>query len=110
LLLADAFSEEMPDYDGKYVTFTTPYSGLVQVIPADLTYKAGQRFGLYRWHIMDPVRFKKDLRITIQDLGWRHGGRYLPQKSDISSTCFWYQKEPHAKFPQLPAWQYLEVN
>jgi hypothetical protein len=98
------------DRNGKYVTFTTPYSGLVQVIPPDLTYKAGQRFGLYRWHIMDPVRFKKDLRITIQDLGWRHGGRYLPQKSDISSTCFWYQREPHAKFPQLPAWQYLEVN
>jgi hypothetical protein len=98
------------DRNGKYVTFTTPYSGLVQVIPADLTYKAGQRFGLYRWHIMDPVRFKKDLRITIQDLGWRHGGRYLPQKSDISSTCFWYQKEPHAKFPKLPDWQYLEVN
>lgn len=98
------------DRNGKYVTFTTPYSGLVQVIPADLTYKAGQRFGLYRWHIMDPVRFKKNLRITIQDLGWRHGGRYLPQKSDISSTCFWYQREPHVPFPKLPDWEYLEVN
>ncbi|HBC38829.1 MAG TPA: hypothetical protein DC016_08135, partial [Porphyromonadaceae bacterium] len=56
------------------------------------------------------IRFKKDLRITIQDLGWRHGGRYLPQQSDISSVCFWYQSEPHAKFPQLPDWQQLEVN
>jgi len=98
------------DRNGKYIPFTTPYSGLVQVISPDLTYKAGQRFGLYRWHIMDPIRFKKDLRITIQDLGWHHGGRYLPQKSDISSTCFWYQKEPHTPFPKLPDWQYLEIN
>ncbi|MDR1517249.1 MAG: DUF2961 domain-containing protein [Dysgonamonadaceae bacterium] len=98
------------DRNGRYVPFTTPYAGLVQVLPPDITYKSGQRFGLYRWHVMDPVRFKKDLRITIQDLGWRHGGRYLPQKSDISSVCFWYQTEPHAKFPKLPAWQDLEVN
>lgn len=59
---------------------------------------------------MDPIRFKKDLRITIQDLGWRHGHRYLPQQSDISSTTFWYQKEPHASFPKLPSWEELEVN
>jgi hypothetical protein len=60
---------------------------------------------------MDPIRFKKDLRITIQDLGWRHGGRYLPQIIGyFVCTCFWYQSEPHAKFPQLPDWQQLEVN
>lgn len=98
------------DRQGKYTTFTTPYAGLAQVLPPDNIYKSGQRFGLYRWHIMDPIRFKKDLRVTIQDLGWRHGGRYLPQQSDISSVCFWYQSEPHAKFPQLPDWQHLEVN
>ena len=98
------------DRNGKYVTFTTPYAGLVQVLPPDIAYKSGQRFGMYRWHVMDPIRFKKNLKITIQDLGWRNGGRYLPQKSDISSTCFWYQREPHAKFPKLPEWQYLEVN
>jgi hypothetical protein len=69
-----------------------------------------QRFGLYRWHIMDPVRFENDLKVTIQDLGWHQAGRYLKQQSDISSTCFWYQTEPHAKFPKLPEWQKLEVN
>jgi hypothetical protein len=98
------------DRHGRYVTFTTPYAGLVQVLPPDQTYKAGQRFGLYRWHVMDPIRFRKDLKITIQDLGWRHGGRYLPQQSTIASTCFWYQREPHARFPQLPSWEVLEVN
>lgn len=98
------------DRNGKFVTYSTPFAGLVQVLPPEQTYKAGQRFGLYRWHIMDPIRFKKDLKITIQDLGWRHGRRYLPQKSDISSVCFWYQIEPHNKFPTFPSWQELEVN
>jgi len=93
-----------------YTEFCTPYSGLHQVIRGDGHYNVMQRFGLYRWHIMDPVRFDKDLKITIQDLGWREGRRYLPQKSDISSVCFWYQTEPHASFPKLPDWQTLEVN
>jgi len=93
----------------NYTEFCTPYAGLHQVIKGDGHYSVMQRFGLYRWHIMDPVRFDKDLRITIQDLGWRKGGRYLKQQSDISSTCFWYQAEPHAKFPVLPGWQALEV-
>jgi hypothetical protein len=98
------------DREGKYTEFCTPYSGLAQVLRPDGTYRSQQRFGLYRWHIMDPVRFDSDLKITIQDLGWRQGGRYLKQQSDIASTCFWYQSEPHAKFPKLPDWQKLEVN
>lgn len=55
----------------KYEEFTTPYSGLVQVIEPDGLYQSQQRFGLYRWHIADPVRFETDLRVTIQALGWK---------------------------------------
>lgn len=98
------------DNKGKYQEFSTPYAGLHQVIRPDGLYKSQQRFGLYRWHIMDPVRFEKELKITIQDLGWRSGGRYLPQQSDISSVVFWYQREPHAPFPKLQAKDELEVN
>ncbi len=94
----------------NYTEFCTPYAGLHQVIRGDGHYNVMQRFGLYRWHIMDPVRFDNDLKITIQDLGWHKGGRYLAQKSDIASTCFWYQSEPHAVFPKLPVWQELENN
>lgn len=94
----------------NYTEFCTPYNGLHQVIKGDGHYNVMQRFGLYRWHIMDPVRFDKDLKITIQDLGWHKDGRYLKQQSDIASTCFWYQSEPHAAFPKLPVWQGLEVN
>ncbi len=98
------------DREGQYKEFCTPYAGLHQVIRPDGTYKSQQRFGLYRWHITDPIRFEKDLRVTIQDLGWRHDGRYLAQKSDISSVVFWYQAEPHGTFPKFPTWQELEVN
>ena len=94
----------------QYQEFTTPYAGLPQVIRPDGVYNSQQRFGLYRWHIMDPIRFEKDLRVTIQALGWRSGGRYLPLQDDIASVAFWYQKEPHAAFPKLPDKDYLEVK
>jgi hypothetical protein len=94
----------------EYEPFTTPYSGLVQVIKPDGLYQSQQRFGLYRWHIVDPIRFDSDLRVTIQALGWRSDGRYLPLKDDIASVAFWYQVEPHNTFPHLPAKDELEVN
>lgn len=97
------------DRDGQYVVFNSPYAGLHQVIRPDGTYRSQQRFGMYRWHIMDPVRFEADLRVTIQALGWRSGQRYLPLQDDISSTAFWYQREPHAAFPDLPSRDSLEV-
>lgn len=94
----------------RYTTFTSPYSGLAQVIKGDGHYDVAQRFGLYRWHITDPIRFDKSLRVTIQALGWRDGGRYLPLQDDIASTVFWYQREPHAAFPVLPGKDALEVD
>jgi hypothetical protein len=94
----------------RYQTFSTPYTGLAQVLPPDLIYLPGQRFGLYRWHIVDPVRFQKDLKVTIQALGWQSGGRYLPLEDDISSVAFWYQTEPHAAFPPLPEKEALAIK
>ena len=93
----------------NYTEFSNPYSGMPQVVRGDGHYSVMQRFGLYRWHIMDPIRFDKDLKVTIQDLGWHQAGRYLPQKSDIASVCFWYQAEPHSKFPAIPGWRGLEI-
>ncbi|HVF86779.1 MAG TPA: glycoside hydrolase family 172 protein [Pyrinomonadaceae bacterium] len=94
----------------QYQEFTTPYAGLIQVLRPDGLYQSQQRFGLYRWHIPDPVRFEKDLRVTIQALGWRGGGKYLPLTDDIASVAYWYQVEPHATFPKLPGKDQLEVN
>jgi hypothetical protein len=98
---------------GEYGVYSTPFLGLPQVIRPDGLYQSQQRFGMYRWHVMDPIRFEKDLRVTIQALGWRatmEGRRqYLPLQDDISSVAYWYQSEPHAPFPQLPDRDYLEV-
>jgi len=103
------FDAKAPDGSRQYREFTTPYAGLPQVIRGDGLYQVQQRFGMYRWHIMDPIRFEKDLKVTIQALGWRSGGRYLPLQDDIASVAFWYQTEPHAKFPKLPDKDYLEI-
>ncbi|AWX44951.1 hypothetical protein HME9304_01957 [Flagellimonas maritima] len=94
----------------EYESYSTAYAGLHQIIKPDGLYNSQQRFGMYRWHIKDPIRFNKDLKITIQDLGWKSGRRYLQQKSDISSVVFWYQREPHKTFPRLPSKDDLEVN
>ena len=94
---------------GQYCVFSSPYSGLPQVITPDGLYHSQQRFGMYRWHITDPIRFRELLRVTIQALGWRSDLRYLPLQDDIASTAFWYQTEPHAPFPSLPDRNGLEV-
>ena len=94
----------------NYTEFSGPYTGLPQVIKGDGHYNIAQRFGLYRWHITDPIRFDKDLKVTIQDLGWHQDGRYMPLQDDIASVAFWYQIEPHAPFPKLPSKDQLEVN
>jgi hypothetical protein len=97
-----------PDGKTRYTEFTTPYSGVPQIIRPDGLYDSQQRFSLYRWHITDPIRFESELKVTIQDLGWQSGGRYLPLQDDIASVAFWYQTEPHQKFPTLPTRDELE--
>jgi Protein of unknown function (DUF2961) len=93
-----------------YTEFNTPYTGLVQVVRGDGHYNIMQRFGMYRWHITDPIRFEKNLKVTIQALGWRNDGRYLPLRDDIASVVYWYQTEPHGAFPKLPAKDDLEIK
>ncbi|WP_460523824.1 glycoside hydrolase family 172 protein [Flindersiella endophytica] len=92
-----------------YTAFSTPYLGLHQIIRPDGLYSSQQRFGMYRWHIADPVRFAQDLRVTVQALGWRSGGRYLPLQDDISSTAFWYGRETSYARPATPDANTLEI-
>jgi len=92
------FNERKEGGKWVYENFTSPYTGFHQI-----PYKGEQRrFGEYRWHLTDPVRFKSDLRVIIQSIGWQSGGRYLPLQDDLASVAYWYQTEPHAAFPALP--------
>ncbi len=98
------------DVNGKYNTYSGPYMGMYCVEQPDGLYRSQQRFMMYRWHIMDPVRFDEDLKVTIQDLGWRSEGRYLSRRDDFMSVAYWYQTIPAAPFPPLPSKDELEIN
>ena len=94
----------------QYQEYTTPFAGVPHIIRPDGTYGANLRFSMYRWHITDPIRFKEDMKVTIQALGWRKHGRYLPLQDDIASVAYWYQTLPTAPFPELPDDNYMEIN
>jgi len=96
--------------DGKmyYDSFSNNYTGFYQVKDSDIDGFVGI-FGQYRWHVLDPVRFNEDLRITIQSLGWGPDG-YLPLQDDLASVAYWYQLEPHNPFPKLPAKENLVIK
>lgn len=109
----------VPGRPKAYSEYTTPYAGVPEVQRPDGVYKSQQRFGMYRWHIVDPIRFEKRLMVNIQALGWRNFGkwggdvsqrRYLPLQDDLSSVAFWYQTLPGKPFPELPDRDELEVN
>lgn len=99
------------DVPGRgYTEFNTPYLGMPQVIRPDGLYQSQQRFGLYRWHVMDPIHFDSDLRVDIQALGWQSGGRYLPLHDDISSTAVFYLDRTSTHRPAFPGRDDLAVG
>jgi len=59
--------------------------------------RIGGRYCLYRWHTESPVTFEKSIRVTIE-----HGHGNC-RSDDFYSVGYWYQTEPHAAFPALPA-------
>src|ERR1700677_66059 len=92
------FETQGPNGKGRYTEFSTPYSGMPQVIRPDGLYESQQRFSLYRWHIVDPIRFQNGLKVTIQALGSPPGGRYLPLQNDMAAVAFWYRTVPATAF------------
>jgi len=93
--------------EGASGNFTAPYFGFQQV--TGVNGHVGCRMTLYRFHVLDPVFFTKDLKVTMQALGWRDQGRYLALQDDLSSVVYWYQTLPHAPFEPMPARNHLEI-
>lgn len=89
--------------------FTAPFMGYPYGNSEFGKMQAGGRHSLYRFHVMDPVRFSRDFKATIQALGWRKESRFLPLQDDISSVAYWYQTEPHLSFPALGSRNDLEI-
>ena len=98
------------DYFGGAWCFGQTYSAPFLGYPlGDVENRVGGRHGLYRFHVLDPIRFTQDLKVTMQAIGWRSENRYLPLQDDISSVAYWYQTEPHIEFPKLGDRNALEV-
>jgi hypothetical protein len=57
----------------------------------------GGRYCQYRWHTEGPIAFEKSIKVTIEH------GTANDRSDDFYSTAYWYQTEPHAAFPPLPA-------
>lgn len=81
-------------------SFESPYLGLPLVKTGNI--HGGKKFSMYRWHIQDCIGFEKNIKVTIQTLGWYPDQTYRPLSEDISSVAYFYQTEPHAEFPELP--------
>ncbi|HUY14938.1 MAG TPA: glycoside hydrolase family 172 protein [Terriglobia bacterium] len=59
-------------------------------------WEPGSRFSLYRWHLEAPIRFRKSIKVTIED------GHANLRSDNIYSVAYWYQLEPHEPLPPLP--------
>jgi len=63
---------------------------------------------IYRWHIKDPIYWKKDVRVTIQQIGWsqevndKTGSGLYERHDDWSCSAFWYEPIPSDKLPAMP--------
>ena len=69
---------------------------------------AGARATCYRWHVPDPVRFEKSLRVEFQDMGVGQNAKGedrndVYREDDFSSVAFWYQTGERTPHPPLPS-------
>lgn len=115
--------EEFPSYCGTGTedyfggawcfgaNYSAPFLGYrdLSAVNGRETNSVGNRHSLYRFHLMDPIRFHRDLRVTMQAIGWQSEKRYLPLQDDICSAAYWYQAEPHTIFPDLGGRDRLQV-
>lgn len=99
------------DVKGKYVEFSTPYTGMFKNDTTGDIYHCMPYFDMYRFHITDPIYFKKDLRVTVQDLGWRASGNslYRPLQDEISSVAYWYSDNLENDYPPIPPLEQIEI-
>jgi hypothetical protein len=85
-----------------------PYFGCTYMSadPSDL----GVRYTLYRWHIADPIRFRKSIRFEIEHTGWISADEtetgkidgHVEREDDMATVAFWYQAGQPKRFAALP--------
>lgn len=98
------------DVEGKYTPYSTPYVGMPQVVRPDGLYSTQQRHSLYRWHVVDRIRFERDIRVLIDVISYGTDRRYIPARHNICSVAYWYQALPSPSFPTLPGRKELLIG
>ena len=48
------------------------------------------RHGLYRWHILDPIAFSEDIKVTLQQIG-NDDLSLFERSDDVATVAYWYQ-------------------
>ncbi len=81
---------------GPTQEYCAPYHGIT-LNSGDEEWRWRGKNSCYRFHIEDPVRFEKSIRVSIEH------GHANKLSNDYCSTAYWYQVEPHGAFPALPA-------
>jgi hypothetical protein len=81
-------------WDFNSIPFAYQHNGAPFITGAE---RIGSRYCLYRWHTESPIPFENSIRVTIE-----HGHGNC-RSDDFYSVGYWYQTEPHAAFPALPA-------
>jgi hypothetical protein len=84
------------DYFGGAWGFDKLYSSPLVGLTEFHGWEPGTRFSLYRWHLEAPIRFRRSIKVTIED------GQANLRSDNIYSVAYWYQTEPHAPLPALP--------
>ena len=80
------------DFGGQ--PFANQHQGAPYIVDPE---RMGGRYCMYRWHIESPIAFEKSIKVTIEH------GTANDRSDNFFSTAYWYQTEPHAAFPALPA-------
>lgn len=84
------------------------HSGLFYGVPLMEGEHVGARTSVFRWHITDPIRFRRSLRFEIEHKGATSNpdgsllSGFEEREDDFSSVAFWYQLEPHQPYQPLP--------
>jgi hypothetical protein len=75
--------------------YSAPYHGIT-VYSGNEAWPWGGKNSMYRFHIEDPIRFERSIKVTIET------GHNNALANDYSSTAYWYQAGRSAPLPQLP--------
>ncbi len=85
-------------YNGAWDFYGQAFANMRQGAPYIVDpERTGGRYCLYRWHTESPITFEKSIKVTIEH------GHANDRADNFYSTAYWYQTEPHAEFPKMPA-------